>query len=129
MNKKTKMLLGVAALGGAAILLLNKKKNFANAVGKNCKTVNGNISTAWIGRDIDGWVVTSTGNGTTTLCKKQSGLVSKIAQVLKLGKKCTTINENIDNIWIGRCIGGKEVISTGNGSTTLCITDKCLRQN
>ena len=33
MNKKTKMLLGVAALGGVAILLLNKKKNFASADG------------------------------------------------------------------------------------------------
>jgi len=125
MNKKTKMLLGVAALGGAAILLLNQKKNFANAAGRPCKTVNGNLNTVWIGREIGGLIVTSTGNGTTTLCKKNTGIVDRLFGRMA-APSCKKYKGNVNSGFVGLCLdNGYEITETGNGQTTICKSNKC----
>jgi len=73
MNKKTQQIVGVVAilgLGYWAYTKYGKKKSFANltAKKKNCKTYNGNISSVFVGANVGGGTVQSTGNGTTTIC-------------------------------------------------------------
>lgn len=131
MNKKTQMWIGVAALAGAAALLYTKNKNFANASGtsrapydrKNCKVFQGNIGNNWIGREIDGYIVTETGNGTTKLCKKSTGIIGGLAKML--GPKCKTYIGNANPSFVGLCVDAGEITSTGNGTTVVCRSNKC----
>ena len=73
MNKKTQTIVGVLAIAGLGYYFYmknTKKPAFANLTSnkKNCKTFPGNIPTTFIGQNVGGGIVQSSGSGTTTLC-------------------------------------------------------------